>query len=191
MPTGYCTTNPTYLHLWLFSWHIIALPLSCPPVLSSLVVNNGGHPGGKEGKNLKQYACKLKIVTGLSWERFQILIFCVVVSTLLPFPSALTSLCTPVNRQQPRDQNLHILLGHQLWNKLVAVRRWYLPSGSDTYLAYTTAYSSQAVSQLKNCCKGPAGLISCWLVRLLAHGNNLFLVMHCGINCIYMYEFCI
>ena len=75
MLTGYCTTNPTYLHLWLFSCHTIALPLSCPPVLSSLVVNNGGHPGGKEGRDLKQYACKLKIVMGLSSERFQILIF--------------------------------------------------------------------------------------------------------------------
>ena len=51
--------------------------------------------------------------------------------------------------------------------------------------------SSQAVSQLKNCCTGPAGLISCWLVRLLEHGNNLFLVMHCGINRIYMYMYLI
>jgi len=26
-----------------------------------------------------------------------------------------------------------ILLGHQLWNKLVAILRWYPPSGSDMY----------------------------------------------------------
>jgi len=34
---------------------------------------------------MKQYVCTLKIVTGLPWEHFQILIFCVVISRSFPF----------------------------------------------------------------------------------------------------------
>ena len=36
------------------------------------------------GWSMKQYTCELKIVTGLPWERFQILIFCVVIARSFP-----------------------------------------------------------------------------------------------------------
>jgi len=38
-------------------------------------------------RSMKQYMCMLKIVTGLLWECFQILIFCVVVTHSFPFHS--------------------------------------------------------------------------------------------------------
>ena len=44
-----------------------------------------------------KYTCMLKIVTGLPWEHFQFLIFCVVISrSSLPLA---TSLCAPGMRQ--------------------------------------------------------------------------------------------
>ena len=149
MPSGYCTTNPTYLHLWLFSCHTIALPLSCPPVLSSLVVNNGGHPGGKEGRDLKQYMCKLKIVMGLLWERFQILIFCVVVAHSFPFlPLCHFALQSTHNSLETKIYIYHLAISFE-------TNSWQY--GDDTlqlgviHIWLMQQANGQAVSQLKNC----------------------------------------
>ena len=51
---------------------------------------------------------KIKIVTGLPWERFQNLIFCVVVARSSSFP-LLTSLCAPANTYINGDS--HIQMG--------------------------------------------------------------------------------
>ena len=44
---------------------------------------------------MKQYMCMLKIVTRLPWERFQILIFCMVIACSFPFCSAIAPFCAP------------------------------------------------------------------------------------------------